>query len=51
MTPFAGINDIIVLRGSGNNQKAFSFKYGEVSKGRNLNQNVVLESGDVIVVP
>jgi polysaccharide export outer membrane protein len=51
MTPFAALNDIIVLRGAGAAQKSLSFHYGEVSKGRNLNQNVTLESGDVVIVP
>lgn len=51
MTPFAAVNDIIVLRGAGAAQRALSFHYGEVSKGRNLNQNVTLESGDVVIVP
>jgi polysaccharide export outer membrane protein len=51
MTPFAATNDVIVLRGSGNNQRSLPFRYGEVSKGKNLNQNVMLEAGDVIVVP
>lgn len=29
----------------------FTFDYDEVSKGENLDQNIVLERGDVIVVP
>ena len=51
MTPFAATNDIMVLRGSGNAQHALQFRYGEVMKGRNLNQNVLLEAGDVVIVP
>jgi polysaccharide biosynthesis/export protein len=52
MTPFAALNDIIVLRGAaGPNQRMLPFHYGEVSKGRNLTQNVQLEAGDVIIVP
>lgn len=51
MTPFAGVNDIIVLRGTGSARKVFNFRYGEVSRGRSLEQNVALEAGDVIVVP
>jgi len=51
MTPFAAVNDIMVLRGSGEGQRAIPFHYGEVVKGRNLNQNVLLEAGDVVVVP
>jgi polysaccharide export outer membrane protein len=51
MTPFAAVNDIIVLRGSGGWQTALPFHYGEVVKGRSLSQNVLLEAGDVVVVP
>ncbi len=51
MTPFASLNDIIVLRGAGAAQKTLSFHYGEVSKGRALTQNVLLEAGDVVIVP
>jgi polysaccharide export outer membrane protein len=51
MTAFAASNDIIVLRGNGAAQQRIAFHYGDVSKGRNLNQNVMLESGDVVVVP
>ena len=51
MTPFAAVNDIMVLRGAGESQRAIPFHYGDVVKGRNLSQNVLLEPGDVIVVP
>jgi polysaccharide export outer membrane protein len=51
MTPFAATNYIIVLRGTGTAQKVLPFRYGDVSKGKSLNQNVMLEAGDVLVVP
>jgi polysaccharide export outer membrane protein len=51
MTPFAATNDVIILRGNGSNQKSLPFRYGDVSKGKSLNQNVMLEAGDVVVVP
>jgi polysaccharide export outer membrane protein len=51
MTPFAAVNDIVVLRGSGAAQKALPFHYAEVIKGRNLTQNLLLEAGDVVIVP
>ena len=51
MTPFAALNDIIVLRGTGAAQHVIPFHYTEVVKGRNLNQNIQLEAGDVVVVP
>ena len=51
MTPFASVNDIIVLRGTGARQRVLRFKYGDVSKGKSLEQNVLLEAGDVVIVP
>jgi polysaccharide export outer membrane protein len=50
-TPFAALNDIIVIRGKGANQRAFRFGYEDVKRGRNLDQNIQLESGDVVLVP
>jgi polysaccharide export outer membrane protein len=51
-TPYASLNDIIVVRTSKTGQqKVIPFRYGDVSKGRNLDQNILLESGDVVVVP
>lgn len=51
MTPFAAANDILVMRGSGRAQRMLPFRYAEVVRGRNLEQNVTLEAGDVVVVP
>lgn len=50
-TPYAALNDIIVIRGAGASQKTLTFRYNDVSKGRSLEQNIQLESGDVVVVP
>ena len=50
-TPFAALNDILILRRDASGQVALPFRYSEVSKGRNLAQNIRLESGDVVVVP
>jgi polysaccharide export outer membrane protein len=30
---------------------AISFEYGDVEKGDNLEQNIILKAGDVVVVP
>ncbi|MEW6265603.1 MAG: polysaccharide biosynthesis/export family protein [Thermodesulfobacteriota bacterium] len=51
LTPFASAGSIVVLRQSGGKTKQFPFDYNEVKKGRNLEQNIVLERGDVVVVP
>jgi polysaccharide biosynthesis/export protein len=50
-TPFADVNDIRILRREGDQQVSLSFKYDEVAKGRRLDQNVLLKSGDTVVVP
>ena len=50
-TPFADLNDIRVLRRVGSRQVAIPFRYSEVERGRNLEQNIVLQGGDTVVVP
>jgi polysaccharide biosynthesis/export protein len=50
-TPYAAVNDIVILRRQNGHQQAFSFRYSDVSRGRNLAQNIQLESGDTVVVP
>ena len=50
-TPFASLNDIRILRRSGDRLTSIEFRYGDVEKGRNLQQNIILQSGDVIIVP
>ena len=50
-TPFAALNDIIIVRAVGGKQKPYVFRYSDVSRGRSLEQNILLESGDVIIVP
>jgi polysaccharide export outer membrane protein len=50
-TAFAATNDIVVLRGQGKSQTAMQFRYADVSRGRNLEQNIELVAGDIVVVP
>ena len=50
-TPFADVNDIRILRRTDDNQTALGFRYNEVVRGRNLQQNILLRSGDLVVVP
>ena len=49
--PYAKLDSIIVIRSVRGEQRVIPFKYGQVSSGRDLAQNVELESGDVVVVP
>jgi polysaccharide biosynthesis/export protein len=48
---FAEIDKIKILRRVEGQQQAFKFRYSDVERGRDLEQNIVLKSGDVIVVP
>jgi polysaccharide export outer membrane protein len=50
-TPFANTNGIRILRRSANRQTAIEFHYGAVEHGRKLDQNILLQSGDTVVVP
>jgi len=52
LTPFAEGDDIQILRNQDDGTTSvIPFDYDEVSKGRNLQQNIFLKRGDVIVVP
>ncbi len=51
MTTFAGVNKIKILRRKEGEQIAIPFKYAEVEDGENLEQNIILEQGDIVVVP
>jgi len=50
-TPFADTNGIRVLHREGTQQRAIRFRYSEVAKGKHLEQNVLLQSGDTVIVP
>jgi polysaccharide export outer membrane protein len=51
-TSYASLDDIKILRRkSGGNQDAINFRYSDVSQGRGLEQNILLISGDTVVVP
>lgn len=50
-TPFAELNDIKILRRSGDRQALIEFRYGDIARGKDLEQNIMLQSGDVVLVP
>ena len=50
-TPYAAVNDIVILRRQNGRQQSFSFHYSDVARGHSLPQNIQLESGDTVVVP
>lgn len=51
LNPFAAANSIKVLRRENGVETSIPFKYGQVESGRKLEQNIILQSGDVVVVP
>ena len=52
LTPFSAVNDILVLRRSSDGkQDDIKFKYGDIEDGNNLDQNILLQSGDTVLVP
>jgi polysaccharide export outer membrane protein len=51
LTPYAEREDIKVLRGTGDAQQSISFDYNAVERGESLGQNILLQPGDVVVVP
>ena len=48
---FADLNDIRILRRVDGQQQAIRFNYRAVEKGSDLSQNIMLQAGDVVVVP
>jgi polysaccharide export outer membrane protein len=50
-TPFADTNAIRILRRDGDHQTSIAFRYSDIAHGRKLDQNILLQSGDTVVVP
>lgn len=51
LTQFADQNGIRVVRRDGDRQQVFPFEYGRIVRGENMQQNILLRAGDVVVVP
>jgi polysaccharide export outer membrane protein len=51
LTPFADDGNIRILRREDGKDTVLHFDYSDVRKGRHLEQNIILRSGDTIVVP
>jgi len=51
LTPFASERDIHIMRYTGDKTEKIAFDYKGVLKGNQLDQDIVLQRGDVIVVP
>ncbi len=50
-TPYAKTEDIQILRRTGKKQKVINFDYSKIAEGKALESNILLQSGDTIVVP
>ena len=51
LNPFAEGDEILILRRVNGVQKSIPFDYDSVVDGKDLTQNILLEPGDVVVVP
>ena len=50
-TPYAKNEAIQILRRTGQKQKIIKFDYSKIEEGQSLDSNILLQSGDTIVVP
>lgn len=51
LNPFAKRSSIKILRTSKGEKREFPFDYDAVTEDSNLEQNIQLQRGDVIIVP
>jgi polysaccharide export outer membrane protein len=51
LTPFASPSAIVVMRRVGEKEEVYPFNYNDVSRGYMLDQDRILQPGDVVVVP
>jgi polysaccharide export outer membrane protein len=51
LTEYAAGDKINIMRADGSGTQTFKFNYKEVTRGRKLEQNILLKPGDTVVVP
>ena len=51
LNPFAEQGNVKIFREAQGGKKIFEFDYKDVAKGKKLEQNIMLQRGDMIVVP
>lgn len=51
LSPYAEENNIIVLRQQGSKQAVIRVRYADIKEGGDISTNIMLNSGDVIVIP
>jgi polysaccharide export outer membrane protein len=50
-TPYADVDNISILRRTPTGLRSIPFSYADIEKGKRLEQNIMLQAGDVVVVP
>ncbi len=50
-TPYASESKIQILRRQDGREVVYRFSFSDIKRGRSLSQNIILQSGDVVVVP
>ena len=50
-TSFASLNNIVILHRDNGRLRSIRFRYADVEHGKGLDQNILLASGDTVVVP
>lgn len=50
-TPYASSRNIQILRRQDGREVTYEFDFRSISRGRDLDQNIILQSGDVVLVP
>jgi polysaccharide export outer membrane protein len=51
LNPFAEEGNVKIFRKTLDGKKIIDFDYDDVANGKKMEQNIMLERGDVIVVP
>lgn len=51
LTEYADAKNITIVRNENGKSRSFKFNYKDVAKGKNLEQNILLQPGDTVVVP
>ncbi len=50
-TPYASERSMQILRRKDGREVTYRFNFRDIKRGKNLKQNIILQSGDVVVVP
>lgn len=50
-TPYASERNIQILRRQDGREVTYRFDFRDIKRGRDLDQNIILQSGDVVVIP